>query len=197
MNINIWPNQLFYGYDIQKNGITIMEWRVSLTSNHFNEWTLILLQKKIYIQICLQIKNVWAAIFTCMEMIVCKINHVVQCGWKMYQSNPLCMEPAFIARDSEVIMLSPCVFVCLSVCLSVYVCHDVCPGDLTMKDWCRTNHILQLYCWGCLVLQVMFHALMTSLMTLLGHKVGQILNWYISVNILVRASIKSSKYRQS
>ena len=178
MNINVWPNQLFYAYDIQKSGITIMGWRVSLTSNHFHEWTLILLQKKIYIQICLQIKNVRAAIFTCMEMIVCKINPVVQCGWKMYLSNPLCMEPAFITRDSEVIMLSPCVFVvvCLSVCLSVYVCHDVCPGDLTMKDWCRTNHILQLYCWGCLVLQVMFHALMTSLMTLLGHKVGQILN---------------------
>ena len=28
----------------------------------------------------------------------------------------------FITRDSEVIMLSPCVFVCLRVC--VYVSHD-------------------------------------------------------------------------
>ena len=73
------------------------------------------------------------------------------------------------------IMFSPCVFVCLCVCLSVYVCHDVCPDDLTMKDWCHTNHILQLYCWGCLVAQVMFHALMTSLTTPPGHKVGQIL----------------------
>ena len=46
----------------------------------------------------------------------------------------------FITRDSEVIMFSPCVFV--SVGLSVYVCHDVCPGNLTLKDWCHTNHIL-------------------------------------------------------
>ena len=62
----------------------------------------------------------------------------------------------------------------LSVCL-VYVCHDVCPDDLTMKDWCHTNHILQVHCWGCLVVQVMFHALMTSLMASPGHKEGQIL----------------------
>ena len=78
----------------------------------------------------------------------------------------------FITRDSEVIMFSPCVFVCLCVC--VYVCHDVCPDDLTMKDWCHTNNILQVHCWGCLVVQVMFHTLMTSLMTSQGHKVGQI-----------------------
>ena len=81
----------------------------------------------------------------------------------------------FITRDSEVIIFSPCMFVC--VCLSVYVCHDVCPDDLTMKKWCHTNNILQvgLYCWGCLVVQVMFHALMASLMTSPDHKVGQIL----------------------
>ena len=78
----------------------------------------------------------------------------------------------FITRDSEVIMFSPCVFVCLCVC--VYVCHDVCPDDLTMTDWCHTNYILQVHCWGCLVVQVMFHTLMTSLMTSQGHKVGQI-----------------------
>ena len=73
-------------------------------------------------------------------------------------------------------MFSPCVFFCLFVC--VYVCHDVCPDDLTMKDWCHTNYIyniLQVHCWGCLVVQVMFHALMTSLMTSQGPKVGQIL----------------------
>ena len=83
----------------------------------------------------------------------------------------------FITRDSEVIMFSPCVFVCLCVCVCVvvYVCHDVCPDDLTMKDWCHTNNILQVHCWGCLVVQVMFHALMTSLMTSQDHKVGQIL----------------------
>ena len=62
----------------------------------------------------------------------------------------------FITRDSEVIMFSPGVFVCLFVCLFVcvcgracvclsvclsaclYICHDVCPDDLTMKHWCRT-----------------------------------------------------------
>ena len=43
-----------------------------------------------------------------------------------------------------------------------------------MKDWCHTNNILQIHCWGCLVVQVMIHALMTSLMTSPGHKVGQI-----------------------
>ena len=78
-----------------------------------------------------------------------------------------------ITRDSEVIMFSPCVFVC--VWLSVYVCHDVCPDDFTMKDWCHKNNILQVHCWGCLVVQVMFHALMTSLMTSQDHKVGEIL----------------------
>ena len=71
------------------------------------------------------------------------------------------------------IMFSLCVFVC--VCLSVYVCHNVCLDDLTMKDWCDTNNILQVHCWGCLALQVMFHAPMTSLMTLQDHKIGQIL----------------------
>ena len=77
-------------------------------------------------------------------------------------------DEVFITRDSEVIMFSPCVFVC------VYVCHDFCQDDLTMKDWCHTNNILQVYCWGCLIVQVMFHALMTSLVTSQGHKVGQI-----------------------
>ena len=63
---------------------------------------------------------------------------------------------------------------CLCVWLSVYVCRDVCPDDLAMKDWCHTNNILQVYSWGCLVVQIMFHALVTSLMTSPGHKVGQI-----------------------
>ena len=62
---------------------------------------------------------------------------------------------------------------CLWLCLCLY--HDVCPDDLTMKDWCHTNNILQVHCWGCLVVQVMFHALMTSSMTSPGHKVGHIL----------------------
>ena len=91
-----------------------------------------------------------------------------------------------ITRDSEGIMFSPCVFVC--VCLSAYVCHDVCPDDLTMKDWCHTKNILQVHCWGCLVVQVMFHRFMTSLMTSQGHKVGQIfkliyLRQYLSYSV--------------
>ena len=64
---------------------------------------------------------------------------------------------------------------CVCLCVCVYVCHDVCPNDLTMKDWCHTNNILQVHCGRCLVVQVMFHALMTSLMTSHDHKVGQIL----------------------
>ena len=82
-----------------------------------------------------------------------------------------------ITRDSEVIMFSPCVFVCLFVCVCVvvYVCQDVCPDDLTMKGLCHTNNILQVHRWGCLVVQVMFRALMTSLMSSQDHKVGQIL----------------------
>ena len=48
----------------------------------------------------------------------------------------------FITRDSEVLMVSPCVFVCLFVC--VCVCHDVCPDDLAMRDWCHTKNMLQL-----------------------------------------------------
>ena len=65
----------------------------------------------------------------------------------------------------------------LCVCLFVTLClyRDVCPDDLTMKDWCHTNNILQVHCLGCLVVQVMFHALMTSSMTSPGHKVCQIL----------------------
>ena len=76
-----------------------------------------------------------------------------------------------ITSVSEVIMFSPCVFVC--VC--VYVCQDVCPDDFAMKDWCHTNNILQVSSWGCLVVQVMFHALLTPSMTSPGHIVGQIL----------------------
>ena len=95
------------------------------------------------------------------------------CGHNHYFFFYICF--MFITSDSEVIMFSPCVFVCVCVCgsLSVHVCHDVCPDDSTMKEWCHTNNILQVHCWGCLVVQVMFHALMTSLMTSQNRKVGQ------------------------
>ena len=59
------------------------------------------------------------------------------------------------------------------VCLCLY--HYVSPDDKTMKDSCHTNNILQVHCWGRLVVQAMFHALMTSPMTSPGHTVGQIL----------------------
>ena len=61
----------------------------------------------------------------------------------------------------------------LGVC--VHLCHNVCPDDLTMKDCCHTNNILQAHSWRCLVMQVMLHALMTSPMTSAGPKVSQIL----------------------
>ena len=65
----------------------------------------------------------------------------------------------------------------LCVCLFVTLCpyHNVCPDDISMKDWCHTNNILQVHCWGYIVVQVMFHALMTSSMTSPGHKVSHIL----------------------
>ena len=44
-------------------------------------------------------------------------------------------------------MFSPYVFV------YVYVCYDVCPGDLIMKDWCHTNNILRVHSWWCLFVQ--------------------------------------------
>ena len=75
--------------------------------------------------------------------------------------------------------LCVCLFVCVCVFVcgwvSVYVSHDVCPDDLAMKYWCHRNNILQVHCWWCLVVQIMFHALMTSLMTSQDHKIGQIL----------------------
>ena len=49
--------------------------------------------------------------------------------------------------------------------------------------------------WGCIVVQVMFHVLMTSLVTSPGHKYVNFLNCHISINISDKASIKSSKYR--
>ena len=95
--------------------------------------------------------------FTFADVIMIKL-HVVSPNFRI-----------IITRHSEVIMCSYCVFVC--VCLY----HDVCRDDFTMKDWCHTNNILQVHYWGCIVVQVMFHALMTSSMTSPGHKVGQIL----------------------
>ena len=80
------------------------------------------------------------------------------------------------------------------VCLCLY--HDVCLDDLTMKDWCHTNNFLLVHCWGCLVVQVMFHAFMTSSMTSPGHKVGQILKLAYVRQYSNWSSIKSSKCRK-
>ena len=56
----------------------------------------------------------------------------------------------------------------------------LCPDDLTMKDWCHPSNILQADSWRCLVVQIMFHAFMTSPMTSPSHKVGRILKFVIS-----------------
>ena len=74
-----------------------------------------------------------------------------------------------IMCNSDVIMFLPRVFVCLSIC------HDVCPDNLTMKDWCHKNNIQQAHSWRGLVVQVMFHAPVTSLVTSADHTEGQIL----------------------
>ena len=84
------------------------------------------------------------------------------------------------------------ILVCLCVC--IYVCHDVCPEDLTMKEWCHTNNILQVHCWECLVVQVMFHARMKRLMTSQGHKLGQILKLiYLYLSQIVDQKLKISE----
>ena len=57
-------------------------------------------------------------------------------------------------------------FVFLSRCLS---------GQFNYERLVPHKQYLQVHCWGCLVVQVMFHALMTSSMTSPGHKVCQIL----------------------
>ena len=54
------------------------------------------------------------------------------------------------------------------VCLFMCVC-------LCFSRWCHTTNILEVYSWGCLLVQVMFHVLVTSSMTSPGHKVVQIL----------------------
>ena len=112
------------------------------------------------------INSHWPVIVPLGQGLICVCWYLSFCQWIIV-----------ITRVNEVIMFSPCVFVTLFVCLFDCLClyHDVCPDDLTMKDWCHTNNILQVHCWGCLVVQVMFHALMTSSMTSPGHKVGQIL----------------------
>ena len=46
-------------------------------------------------------------------------------------------------------MVSPCEFLC------VFVCHDICPDDSSMKDWYHTHNILLIYSCRCVVLHVM------------------------------------------
>ena len=59
-------------------------------------------------------------------------------------------------------MFSPCVFVCVCLCLSRCLSGRFdYEGLVPHKQYFAST----LNCWGCLVVQVMFHALMTSLMT--------------------------------
>ena len=67
-----------------------------------------------------------------------------------------------ITRDSEEIMFSPYVFfVCVSVCLCLSRCL---PGRFNYEGLAPHKNILLVYCWGCLVVQVVLHVFMTSLM---------------------------------
>ena len=62
--------------------------------------------------------------------------------------------------------------------ISIYIYHKMWDEITYPFPNCNggaVDNILQVHCWGCLVVQVMFHALMTSLMTSQDHKVGQIL----------------------
>ena len=77
-----------------------------------------------------------------------------------------------------------CLFVSLSRCLS---------GRFNYEGLVTHKQHFQVHCWGCLVVQVMSHALMTSSMTSPGHKVDQIWKLIYPVNIWARASIKYSK----
>ena len=68
-------------------------------------------------------------------------------------------------------MYSPCVFVCLSQCLS---------GRFDYEGLVPHKQYLQVHSWGCRVVQVLFLAFMVSSMTSPGYKVGQIFK-YISL----------------
>ena len=70
-----------------------------------------------------------------------------------------------ITRDSEVLIFVLVLFVC--------VCYNLCADDLTMKDWCHTNNILQEYSWRRLVVQGMCRARMTPYLTSPGQKAYQ------------------------
>ena len=60
-----------------------------------------------------------------------------------------------------------------------------------MKDWCCTNSILQVHCWRCLVVPVMFHELITSLMTSQDQKVSEILKLiYLRQYLSYRVDLK-------
>ena len=78
----------------------------------------------------------------------------------------LLLSPAIARGCFHPVCLCVCVCLCLSRCLS---------GRFNYEGLVPQKNILQVHCWGCLVVQVMFHALMTLLMTSQDQKVSQIL----------------------
>ena len=101
--------------------------------------------------------------------------------------------PMIFTCDKEVIMFSPFVFACL--CVSAYVCHDV-RSHVSNMYWCHTNNILQVYSWRYLIVPVMFHTTWRHRWRHQVTKWAKYWNWYISINISYRASIKYSQYRK-
>ena len=70
--------------------------------------------------------------------------------------NDLTMQQILACLQSPIAFSFVCLF-WVPVCLFAYACHDVCPDDLTMKDWCHTNNILQVNSWCSLVVQDVSH----------------------------------------
>ena len=100
--------------------------------------------------------------------------------------------------------------VCVSVCPFVCLCllSRCLSGNITMMDWCHTYNIYREYRWGCLVVQMMCHILVTQSMTSkfksksnhiiivqCGHKYSHyvITFWCTQVSVLVWKNRQRSK----
>ena len=86
----------------------------------------------------------------------------------------------------------------LKVCPLYSFINETTLFFVTIKKLAKISS-LNFLCMG--IMQLWLHwykcVFMTSLMTSPGQRVGQILNWYVSVNIWARASIKISKCTKS
>ena len=97
-----------------------------------------------------------------------------------------------ITRVSEVIMFSPCVFVCLFVSLSRCLSRRFNYEGLVPRKQYFAGWLLGMSSCASYVSRIhdVFHDVTRS------QSRSNFWNWYISVNIWTRASIKSSKYRK-